>query len=237
MDNQESGIQPSHAKLAGIIGLIIVFLALFSEGYVRGSLIVAGDAAQTTQNIAASLDLFRWGMMAEIALLWFDLTYAFLLYLIFRHAGPILARLALIFRIVPIAILGMVALTSWVSIYPLLDTASSGLIQGTDQAQLAMLGTSLHSMGYHIALTFSFFHLGLIGILTIRSHDAPNSIGYMLFVAAACYLVSSTSAIVGIDPLGIPTAILLLPCLIAETALTIWLLVRGVSSRTNQKVR
>ena len=49
------------ARIAGLLYLIIIVCAGFSEGYVRSNLIVPGDATATANNIVASEWLFRIG--------------------------------------------------------------------------------------------------------------------------------------------------------------------------------
>jgi hypothetical protein len=52
------------ARLAGVLYLIVIICAGFSEGYVRSSLVVPGNAALTASNIASSEWLYRLGFPA-----------------------------------------------------------------------------------------------------------------------------------------------------------------------------
>ena len=51
-------------RLAGILYLAIILLGLWGELAVRGTLVVAGDAAATAERIAASPLLWRSGLVA-----------------------------------------------------------------------------------------------------------------------------------------------------------------------------
>lgn len=57
---KERSPQPQ-ARIAGFLYLIIIAAGFFAEGYVRGSVIVSGDAAATAHNILASEQLYRLG--------------------------------------------------------------------------------------------------------------------------------------------------------------------------------
>ena len=48
-----------YALITGLLYLVVIFCAGFSQGVVRESVYVAGDAAATAQNILNSASLFR----------------------------------------------------------------------------------------------------------------------------------------------------------------------------------
>ena len=58
--------QHTAAKVAGWIYLFTTFVSVFAVFYVRGQLIVRGDAVQTAKNIAASERLFRIGTVCDV---------------------------------------------------------------------------------------------------------------------------------------------------------------------------
>ncbi len=58
--------QHTAAKVAGFLYLFTMATAIFGESYVRGQLIVRGDAVQTARNIAASERLFRIGIAGDL---------------------------------------------------------------------------------------------------------------------------------------------------------------------------
>ena len=70
----------TQARTAGVLYLIIVAAGLFSEGFVRGSMIVSSDAARTAHNILASELLYRLGGTAEFVTISCDIAVAVLLY-------------------------------------------------------------------------------------------------------------------------------------------------------------
>jgi hypothetical protein len=70
--------QANAAKLAGAMYLVSMATGIFGESFVRGSLIVRGDAAQTAQNIMSSERLFRVGMPPTSPFRWSCVDVAFM---------------------------------------------------------------------------------------------------------------------------------------------------------------
>lgn len=215
------------ARLAGALYLIIIVCGLFAELGVRSQLVVAGDAAQTAQNILASRALFGLGFVADIVMALSDVALAILLYVIFRPAGRTLALVAVALRLVQTAILGA----------NLLNYAAAGLVltgagplAAFSQAQvegLALFFMDLHRHGYDLGLIFFGLHCAVFGWLLIRSRYVPRLIGGLIALSSISYLVGSftlflaparADAIVGIY--GLP--------LVAELALCLWLLIKRV---------
>ena len=70
----ERSPQP-YVRLAGILYLAIIALGVFGEAFVRGSLVVPGDATATAQAIAASESLWRAGIGGDLLMHVFDVVY------------------------------------------------------------------------------------------------------------------------------------------------------------------
>mgnify|MGYP006211621067 CR=1 FL=1 len=80
----QEGPSVAQARLAGVLYLIIILCAGFSEGYVRGGVIVSGDAAATAANIRASEWLFRIGFTTDLLAFLSDVALAVLFYVLLR---------------------------------------------------------------------------------------------------------------------------------------------------------
>jgi hypothetical protein len=83
----------------------------------------------------------------------------------------------------------------------------------------------LFSAGWNVALTFFGTFCILTGYLLFRSQFFPAILGVMLAMGGASYLTGSFTAFLALPS----TPYLLLPCLIAEMSLALWLLVVGVN--------
>ena len=95
---------------------------------------------------------------------------------------------------------------------------------------IALLAMKLHGDGYAISLMFFGFACCSLGYLIFRSGFLPRTIGALLAVAGACYLVNSFAHF--LDPAtgaALFNAGILLPCFVAELSLALWLLVKGVN--------
>ena len=58
-----------YARIGGALYLVNIILGIFSEAFVRGRLIVLGDAAATAANIRSAESLWRFGIAAEFVAL------------------------------------------------------------------------------------------------------------------------------------------------------------------------
>ncbi len=218
-----------YARIAGVLGLFIVVAGIFAEGFVRGGVIVTGDAVLTADNIMNSSTLFRSGMVVELLMLSADIAYAVLLYALMRPAGAILARMAVAFRLVMASILGCAALLQLSAIMVFQQPEYLDVFSEAQKQALSLYALRLHAGVYHIALVFFAAHLVLLGVLVMRSGYVPKCIGAGLLVAAFCYLINASASLLALGYAKYLFPWILLPCLVAETSLTLWLLVKGVN--------
>ncbi|MBA3811089.1 MAG: DUF4386 domain-containing protein [Caulobacteraceae bacterium] len=90
----------------------------------------------------------------------------------------------------------------------------------------------LHASGVNVALiVFSGLLLPLAGVLVSRSGLFPRFLGWLLILAGPCHLLQSFSFFLA-PPLArqlFPWV--LIPCFLAEAAMTLWLLVVGLDLR------
>lgn len=219
----------TYARIGGVLGLVIVALGIFAEGFVRGSVIVSGDAAATAANIIESEQLYRLGFAGELIMLSCDIAFALILYVLLRPVNRNLALLAAFFRLVLAAISGVNALNHIGALAILNGADFLSVFQPEQLHALAMLTLKMHTLGYHIALVFFGFHLLVLGYLIVRSDYLPTLIGLMLMIAAFCYWTNSFANILDAEFADKLFPFILLPSLIAEMSLTLWLLVMGVN--------
>jgi hypothetical protein len=217
-----------HARIAGLLYLLVIAGGLFAEVFVRGSLIVPGDAAATAQKIAAHEPLWRWGLAVNLVYLLAAAATDVLLYGLFKPVQATLARLALALAVADVAIEAMNLLRLYV---PLEMAKEGGALAalGVEQRQaLAYLSVRLFAAGFAISLVFFAGFCVLIGVLIVRSWLLPHVIGVLMIAAGVCYLVNSLVFInaPALSDLLVPW--ILLPCLVGELSLASWLAVKGV---------
>ena len=218
----------AYARTGGALYLAIIVTALFAEAFVRGRLIVSGDAAATAANILGSPTLFRLGLASDMLNCVLDVVVAMILYALLRPVDRNLALLAAFLRIVADAILGVTGLFQLAAIVILGGGDPLRAVDLPQRQSFAYLSLDLHGKGYGISLIFFGLGCGILGYLVYRSGYLPRVIGVLLVIAGAGYWFNSFAGIVS-PPLASRTfPWTLLPGLLSELALSLWLLLKGV---------
>lgn len=230
-DQATRPVPQAEAHWAGFLYIIIIVAAAAAEMFIRGSMIVSGDAAATARNILASELQYREALGIDLVVLFCDTVVAGLLYVVLKPAGATLSLLAAAFRLVFVAIMGANALTTFA---PLLLLKGGGALDAFTGAQLqglALASLSLHDIGFNIALVFFGVHCVLLGALVARSGLLPRVVGVLMGVAGACYIVNSVNNFLPRE-LALPLfPYILLPGLLAESMLALWLFLVGVNAQ------
>lgn len=222
----------SLGRIGGVLYLFIVVCGLFTEFFVRSSLIVPGDAGATAGNILAQQGLYRLGFVSDLIMLLCDLALALVLFELLKPVSQTLALGAVATRLVMDAILGINLLNHF---YALLLLNGAEYLMAFEPTQLhALVSVTLEaqSIGYAIGLVFFAFHCLILAYLFYRSEYFPKIFGLLLGFAFASYLVDSLARFL---VSGYDTAnywFIMLPALIAEVSLCLWLLVKGTRSRS-----
>lgn len=209
-----------HARVTGLAGLAVLATGTFA-GSVASRLLVRDDLAATSRHLAESASLFRAAIVANLAMMVAWLFYALLLSRLLRPAGRSHARamLALVLAAVPIYMLNEVHHVA------ALRAASAG---APEQVGLAL---DLHRFGTITAGIFFALWLVPLGLLVYRSGFLPRVLGVLLLVGSPGYLVlfiqaflfPQTERTLWSNPFLVVTHL-------AELALLLWLLVRGVDA-------
>jgi hypothetical protein len=223
------------ARIAGLCYLAVIAGGLFAEAGVAERITVASDAAATAAAIAANETLWRWGIAVHLLYLLPGLVMNLLIYELLKRAGATLARLALIAALVSLAIEAVSVLFLYM---PLATGGSGGALAAMNEGQrqaLGYLGIRLYSVGFGFALVFFAGFCVLNGLLILRSRLVPRPIGALMILAGLCYFVNSVTAIVAPPLSTVLFPWILLPGLIAESSLALWLTAMGVNVRRWQE--
>lgn len=215
------------ARLAGFLYLLIIAGGLFAQAFVRERLIVAGDAAATAGNLLEHATLYRLGFGVHLAYLLCAIVLAVILYDLLRRVSASLGLLALCFDIVAITVEGMGLLDHLAPLRVLTDAGLAAM----DPIQLqAMAYAQARQFAYGFGLSLTFFGAFCIvaGVLIHRSGFLPRILGILMGVAGACYLINSFALFLAPALAGLLFPYILLPCLVGELALALWLLVMGI---------
>ncbi len=215
----------STARIAGLLYVLIIVGGGFAEAVVRQPLLVAGDAAATATNISANLELIRWGFAADIVALVLHVALFTIVYDLFRIVDRRTALLVLGFMVVSAAVQASALLLHIAPLY-LLDGSQALVSFDESKLQaLAYLSLRLQTAGYTIALLFFGCCAFGTGCLVYRSGFAPRLLGLLMCVAGICYFANSLLFFVAPQ---LSSMALLLPALLGEGGLALWLLLIGI---------
>ena len=225
------------ARIGGVLYLIIIVGGGFSEMFVRARIIVSGDPAATAANILSNELLWRAGIAGEFLMLACTVALALILYILLRPVSRDLALLAVFFNLVSIAVEATNELRLQLSLLPLRSTDSLGAFDPGQLEALSYLTTQSYGYGFGVSLIFFGFECLVLAVLIYQSEYLPRTIGVLMGVAGVCYLVNMFALILSpsLADILFPTA--MLPVLLGEGSLALWLLVKGVDvPRWNARV-
>lgn len=214
--------------VAGLCYLAVIAGGLFAEGMVRQSLVIPGDPAATASAILENETLWRNGLAVHLLYLIPSLTFKVIITNLLRGVGPALARLALVFGVAAVTV-EAVALVYLSVPLAMLENGRSLLAALEDAPALIYLATRLFSTGFGFSLLLFAGFCVLVGVLILRSRLVPRAIGAMMVVAGIGYVVNTVSLIVSPAFFEWINPAILLPILLAELSLALWLLLKGVA--------
>ncbi|EMA46684.1 DUF4386 domain-containing protein [Halococcus saccharolyticus] len=224
------------ARLTGLLYLLIFITAGFSEGFVRATLIVPGDATATAANIAASEGLFRLGFISDLIAFSADAVVAVLLYVLLRPVSKTLALVAASLRLIAHPAIASINMLNLYIGLELLSGAEYLSAFGTEQLHaFALLFFTAHSYGYLIGGIFFGLHLLVLGYLIYQSELFPVVLGGLVVLAGFGYLLESFTffLIPTYEPMA--STIVVVTAIIGEMALALYLVVKGVRSQEPAK--
>ena len=216
------------ARIGGALYVFIIVAGIFGELFVRGALIVSGNAAATAANVAAHEGLWRLGIAGDLAMHVADLPLLVILYVLMRPVNRDLALLVLLFDAVQSAVL---VASKMNLLMPLFAGSDAGYLKAFAPEQLqalSYLSMRMDSHGFGFGLIFFGCGCLVLGWLIRKSGFLPWILGALIQLAGACYLVNSFALILAPSLAGALFPAIMLPPLVAETSLALWLLVKGV---------
>lgn len=218
------------ARLAGVLYLIIIICAGFSQGYVRSQVIEPGDAVATADNIAASEGLFRLGFVTDLIAFMADAIVAILLYVLLRPVSKTLSLVAASLRLLAHPAIAGINLLNHLAAVLLLSGADYLAALPADQLNaLVMFFLEAHRNGYLIAGAFFGLHCLFLGWLIFKAGYFPKILGILLVAAALGYLIESFGNFLSPHHEEVLAWIVAVPATIAELSLCLWLLIKGIN--------
>jgi len=219
------------ARWAGVLYLLIFICAGFAEGYVRATVFHPGDPMATAAGVASNPGLMKLGLAADTLAFMFDAGVAVLLYILLRASAPVLALLAMVFRLIAHPAIATMNLVNHWAASAILDASGSfeGMGAGSQHA-LSLFFLEAHTTGYLLAGAFFGVSLIMLGILLNRSGRFPLVLGWLVFVAGCGYLIETFGMVIAPEGAAIYTGIVTVSAVVGEMGLCLWLIVKGIGS-------
>jgi hypothetical protein len=223
------------ARVAGLWYLVVGVVAPIAM-YMPGSLVVAGDATATMNNIARSETMFRGGIVASIVYLLAFILTVLALQRLFEDVDERLSRLMVAFVLVSVPI-AFVNLLNPLAVLVLVSKASflSGLSAG-QIGSLVMMFLSLQDGGTALAEVFWGLWLLPLGMLAYKSGFIPRTIGVLLVMACFAYVAHALTWVLVPGAAGLANNLGMPFEIAGEVSLLLYLLVKGVRQRDAQAV-
>ena len=218
-----SAVGSRELRISGLCYLAIIALGLYSESWVRGSLVVAGDAAATAERIVAHPLLWRSGLVADLLMQVLDLPIIVMMWRLLKPVNEPLALTATGLNLVQTCVLVANRVQALAALDVLTSPAMAAAFLPGQRDALALFAVHLHGQGFGIGLIFFGFACLLRAWLIARSGVLPRVLGGLLGLAGACYLVNSFALLLAPSLAQQLFPAILLPCLLGELALALWL--------------
>jgi len=214
--------------VAGLLYLVQMATGVFGEAYVRGPLIVRGDATRTAQNILGAERLFRLSIAGDLVTYVAVLVLIWALYVVVRPVDKNVALLAVLFRLAENAVLCVATVNSLVALR-LLSGADD--FKAFDVSQLhALARLALAAQGLAMRVGFVLLGLGsaVFGYLLLKSRYVPRALAaWGIFASLALAIVTLVIVVFprAGDVMGLAY---MAPMGLYEVGLGLWLLVKGI---------
>jgi hypothetical protein len=221
------------ARTAGFLYLIMIIAGGFAEAFVRQGLTINGDPAATARNILASEQMYRFGIGADLLNLICTIVLSLIFYILFKQVNKNISFLAFTFSIIASAVMALNLLNQIAPLLLLHDPSYLNAFSIEQLQTLSLFFLKLQSQGYGISLLLFAFYFPLIGYLVYKSNFLPQILGFIYTLAGVGYLVNSLAMFLYPHLAGYLFPYVLLPALIGETSMSLWLIFRGLKEPKN----
>lgn len=223
----------NNRKLALVAGL--GYLVIFVTGIYANFMVLEPLKAQLFEGNMAGLILeqispFKKAIMAFVLMVLADLLLTWALYELTRVKNPKYALLAACFRLVNVAVFA-VALKD---LMQMLALANNLALDPQLQQQLIVQHMQSFDFTWLCGLLFFGIHLMVLGKILLKNKGLLRVIAVLLSIAGMGYLIDSVAHIALSnyqDYAEIFSMIVILPGVVGELSLTLWLLIKGIKKQ------
>jgi hypothetical protein len=219
------------ARAAAFVFLIIFFLGMSTELFIRPGMLVPGDPTATVRNIAASEALFRLSLVSDLTRQALLMLLTLILYKLLKPVNKSIASIMVIFYLVCVPISLLNELNHFAV---LLLSSGPGYLAAfnTDQLNaLVIFFLELRKYGTYIPQILSIWVL-LLGYLVFKSGFLPRILGILLMLGGLCY--TATAVLFFLFP-DFDATVFGLFAFVGESLFYLWLLIKGVNVKEWKK--
>ena len=202
------------ARAAGALYLVTIAAGIWANSTLDG-IVVSGDPSGTVRNMLAAEVLFRWSAVANIV---GGAAYVAVTALLYELLAPVNKPISL-----TAAFLSLVGCALWTlggvfQVVPLFFPHVPEIV-----------GLALRLHNESLVVTWLFFgpYCLLIGYLIFKSTYLPRTIGALLMLAGICDVIDGIAIIAAPPVANAISSFILLPALVGESSLALWLLIMG----------
>ncbi len=218
----EASLRPS-ARITGAVYLLYFLTAILGEFLLKG-LVVDGDATATATNILAHQSLYRLGLATGLIATACYIAVTALFYGLFKPVSRSLSLLAAFFSLVGCAILAFASLFQLAPLVVLGGSQYLSVFKVEQLRALALMFLELNTQANNICVVFFGVYCLLIGYLTFKSAFLPRILGVLMALAGLGWLTFLSPPLANhLSPYNLVLGF------VAELALMLWLLVKGVN--------
>jgi hypothetical protein len=204
-------------------------LGLFGVMYVPATIIVAGDAIATANNILANELLFRMGIVGSLTVQVIQIFVVLLLYKLFKSVNRSHASLMVVFALVGIPIAMLNTLNRLATLLLLNGADYLKVFEAGQLHALVMLFLNLNEQGQLIATIFWGLWLFPLGYLIYKSGYFPRVLGALVMMGCFGYVLDSLTHFLlpnyaNYEAILFPLVLLLT---IGEILFALWVVVKG----------
>ncbi len=213
------------ARVAGVLYLSLVPLALLGFPFGPSQFFVPGDAATTANNIIASESLFRLSMVINLLGAIVNALVVLALYQLLKVVNKNMASLMVIFLLLSVPIAMLNELNHMAALLLSSDTNHLTSFTASQLQALVLFFHDLHKYGLTIAEVFWGLWLFPMGYLVFKSGFLPRILGALVIIGCFGYLtVSLTAFLLPAYSVGF-----LRLAAVGEVLLPLWLVIKGVN--------
>jgi hypothetical protein len=218
------------ARIGGSLYLLIILGGLFAPFAVAPSGMMLGEPSlQSVATIQASAPLYALGGVAQLVVYACDVGLALVFYELLKPVSKKIALLAAFFRLTFAAIASANMFNHFALLVILSGSHSLDAFNPSQLQSLALASLKIRTLGFDIALFLFGFHCIILGYLLFRSTFFPRILGIALAVGGLGYVANIFTKVIPISVEVHLFPYIMLPAGVAEIALTLWLLVRGLN--------